>query len=123
MEGGRLRYEAGVAPDGRVLRLIEWAPDGGSREIPPGSPEGLAILADGGEILYAFDEERRLKNLPYSEVLEAMGQEIRLTLHKVRHGELQDEPEMVPILRRLLADIEATAAAFREAWGGGRTAT
>lgn len=123
MEGGRLRYEAAVAPDGRVLRLIEWAPDGGSREIPPACPEGLAILGAGGEILYTFDEERRLKHLPYSEVLEAMGQEIRLTLHKARHGELLDEPEVVPVLRRVLADIEATAAAFRAAWGGGRTAT
>ena len=44
-----------------------------------------------------------------------MRQEILLTLHKVGHGELLDEPELVPILRRLLRDVEAAAVAFQEA--------
>ncbi|MGD0264450.1 MAG: hypothetical protein ABSD47_05755 [Candidatus Methylomirabilota bacterium] len=49
-----------------------------------------------------------------------MRQEVHLTLQKVRHGELLDEPELVPILRRFLADLEATTTAFRETCGGHR---
>lgn len=45
----------------------------------------------------------------------AVRQEILLTLHKVRHGELLDEPEAVPVLRRLLEELDSTAAAFRAA--------
>jgi hypothetical protein len=75
----------------------------------------MGILAAGWDILYRFDDERRLRDLPYPEVLEGMRQEIRLTLHKVSHGELLDEPELIPILRRLLADLEAVAGAFQEA--------
>ena len=122
MEEGRFRYEATVASNGRILSLIEWAPDGLPRSIPPGGSEGLVILGAGQDILYRIDEERRLRNLPYLEVLAAMQQEIHLTLHKVRHGELLDEPEVAPVLRRLLADLEASATAFRQAYGGGQAA-
>ena len=122
MEEGRSRYEATVAPDGRILRLIEWAPHGPPRTIPPEASEGLALLGAGCDILYRFDEERRLRNLPYLELLEVMRQEVRLTLHKIRHGELLDEPEVAPVLRRLLADLEASATAFRQAYGGGQAA-
>jgi hypothetical protein len=72
-------------------------------------------------VLYCFGDERRLRELPYPRVLEAMRQEIHLTLHKVRHGELLDEPELVPVLRRLLTDVEATATAFQEALRSLRT--
>jgi hypothetical protein len=112
------RFEARVAPDGRIQVLVERKEHGRPRPVPPDSPEGLSILAAGHGILYRFDEDRRLRDLPYPRVLEAMRQEVQLTLHKVRHGELLDEPELVPILRRLLADLEATAAAFREAVSG-----
>jgi hypothetical protein len=112
---GSFRFEATLAPDGRVQSLVEQAGGGAPRPIAPESPEGVGVLAAGRDILYRFDEERRLRNLAYPDVLEAMGQEIRLTLHKLGHGELLDEPELVPILRRLLADLEATAAAFRQA--------
>jgi hypothetical protein len=122
VEGERFRYEASLAPDGRVRTLIEWLPHGLPRTIPPDAPEGLDILGAGRDILYRFDEEQRLQNLPYPEVLEAMCQEVRLTLHKVLHGELLDEPEVAPSLRRLLLDIETAATAFRQAWGGNRAA-
>jgi len=112
---GSLRYEAVLAPDGRVLSLVERAAGEASRPIAPQSPEGVHVLATGREILYRFDEDRRLRDLAYPDVLEAMRREIHLTLHKVSHGELLDEPELVPILRRLLTDLEAVAAAFREA--------
>ena len=115
MSDAEFRYEASVAPDGRIQALVERVPGGSPRPIPPSSPEGLRILAVGHGIMYRFDEERSLRHLPYPRVLEAMRQEIHLTLHKVRHGELLDEPEMVPALRRLLTELEATAAAFREA--------
>lgn len=112
------RYEAVVAPDGRILELLEHGPNGPARPIRPASAEGVAILAAGREILYRFDDERRLRNVPYPDVLEAMRQEIHLTLYKVRHGELLDEPELVPDLVRLLAELEATATAFQEARKG-----
>jgi hypothetical protein len=108
------RYEATVGPDGCVRSLVENAAGAASRPIPPGSAEGVHILAGGREILYRFDDERCLRNLAYPDLLEAMGQEVRLTLHKVGHGELLDEPELIPILRRLLADLAARAAAFQE---------
>jgi hypothetical protein len=75
----------------------------------------MNVLATGRDILYRFDDERRLRELACPDVLEAVRQEIHLTLHKVRHGERLAEPDLVPILRRLLTDVEATAAAFREA--------
>jgi len=112
---GRFRYEAILGPDGRIQSLVHHAGGLRPRPIRPESPEGLTILAGGGDILYRFDDERRLADMAYPDVLEAMRQEIHLTLHKVRHGELLDEPELVPVLRRLLADLEATAAAFRDA--------
>jgi hypothetical protein len=114
MGEGAFRYEATLEPDGRVQALVECGAPGASRPIPPGSAEGVHVLARGREILYRFDDERCLRDLAYPDVLEAMGQEVRLTLHKVGHGELLDEPELIPILRRLLADLEARAAAFRE---------
>ena len=117
MSKGTFRYEATLAPDGRVLSLVEQAAGDAHRLIDPESPEAMEVLVRGRGILYHFDDERRLRDLAYPDVLEAMRQEIHLTLHKVRHGELLDEPEMVPILRRLLADLEATATAFREACG------
>lgn len=109
------RYKATLAPDGRVQSLVEQAAGGAPRPIAPESPEGVHVLATGRDILYRFDDERRLRDLAYPDVLEAMRREIHLTLHKVSHGELLDEPELVPILRRLLTDLEATAAVFREA--------
>lgn len=115
MSDGSFRFEATLAPDGRVQSLVEHAGGGAPRLIAPESPEAMGVLAAGRDILYRFDEERRLRNLAYPDVLKAMGQEIRLTLHKLGHGELLDEPELVPILRGLLADLEATAAAFRQA--------
>jgi len=111
---GTFRYEATLAPDGCVRSLVEQAVGGAPRPIAPESPEGVHVLATGHDILYRFDDERRLRDLAYPEVLEAMRREIRLTLHKVSHGELLDEPELVPILRRLLAEVEATAAVFQE---------
>ena len=120
MDEGRTRYEATLASNGRILGLIEWTPDGLPRAIPPDSSAELAILRAGHDILYRIDAERRLRNLPYLEVLEAMQQEVHLTLHKIRHGELLDEPEVAPILRRILADIQATETAFRQAHGGGQ---
>lgn len=114
MGEGTFRYEATVAPDGRVLSLVEQPAGGARRPIAPGSPEAVCVLAIGRDILYRFDDERRLRDLAYLDVLEAMRQEIHLTLHKVCHGELLDEPELVPVLRRLLTDLEATAITFRE---------
>ncbi len=106
-----------MAPDGRVEALFEGSPAGVPRPIPPGSPEALRILLAGNDLLYRFGDERRLRDLPYPRVVEAMRQEILLTLHKVRHGDLLDEPELVPLVRRLLRDLDASAAAFQEACG------
>ncbi len=116
MGEGIFGYEAILAPDGRVQSLVEQAAGGAPRPIALESPEAVRVLATWRDILYRFDDERRLRDLTYPDVLEAMRQEIHLTLHKVSHGELLDEPEMIPVLRRLLTDLEATAAAFGEAW-------
>ncbi len=118
MNGTRIRYEALVGPDGRILALVEHTPKGLSRPIQAEVPEGLAVLVNGRDILYRFDDERSLRDLPYVGVLEAMRQELHVTIHKLRHGELLDEPELVPVLRRLLADLEATAASFQQACKG-----
>ncbi len=115
MGEARSRYEATVGADGRIQGLVERTPGAPCRAISPESREGVGILAAGWDILYRFDEERRLRNRPYPEVLEGMRQEILLTLHKVSHGELLDEPDLIPILRRLLVDLEAVAGAFQEA--------
>jgi hypothetical protein len=44
-----------------------------------------------------------------------MRQEVALTAHRVRHGDLPDEPDAMPFLRRLLAGIEDAADTFRRA--------
>ena len=104
-----------MASDGCVHALFEVASGDVPRPVPLGSPEAVRILMAGNDIVYRFADERRLRDLPYARVLEAMRQEVLLTLHKVRHGDLLDEPEMVPLLRRLLRDLDASAAAFQEA--------
>ena len=109
------RYEAIVSSDGRILELTEHSEAGTSRAILPTSPEAIGLLARGGDMVYRFDDGGRLHGLPYLEILEAMGRELLLAAHKARHGELVDEPEVVPVLRRLLAGIEAAEAAFRHA--------
>ncbi len=104
-----------VAADGRIECLTEASADGGRRPLPPFSPEGLAVLSCGSNIEYRFDEDRRLRDLPYPDVLAALRQETLLTAHKVRHGELLDEPDSLPVLRALLRGIDAAADAFRQA--------
>ena len=107
-----------MAPDGRVTALYAVEAMGRPRAIEPGSPEGVAALSAGRDIRYRFDEERALQNLPYPALLQAMQQEVVLTLHKARHGELLDEPEWIPGLRKLLRDLEETARTFAAAQGG-----
>ena len=115
MEEPRSRYQATVAPNGRIESLRESLAGGVLRPIDPASAEGIAVLGCAREIEYRFGEGERLRDLPYLEVLAAMRQEILLTAHKVRHGELLDEPEVLPALRRLLAEVDAAAASFRRA--------
>jgi hypothetical protein len=117
----RSRYEAFIAPDGRVERFLEAEAEGSCRMLAVDSTETLGILADGRDILYRFDEGRSVRNVSYPDLLEAMRQEARLTLFKARHGELLDEPELVPALRSLLKSLEATAVAFQEAWENRQT--
>jgi hypothetical protein len=117
MEAPGLRFEAQVAADGRVMALCAVDAVGCPRAIEPASGEAVAILSAGRDITYRFDEDRALRNLPYPALLEAMRQEVAITLHKVRHGELLDEPELVPGLRNLLRDLEDTARAFAAAQG------
>jgi hypothetical protein len=88
-----------VAADGRIARLTEVSGHG-RRSVAP---------------LYYFNDEQRLRDVPYLDRLETMWQEISLTAHKVRHGDLRDEPDTLPILRRLLAGIEDAAETFRRA--------
>lgn len=108
-------FVAKVAADGRIDSLVERSADGTCRSLSPLSPGGLAVLIRGRNIEYHFDDERCLRDLPYHEVLECMRHEILLTAHKVRHGELLDEPEVLPVLKGLLARIEDAAKAFRRA--------
>ncbi len=110
-------YEARVAPDGRVQELLQRSPGGDLRAIVPESAEGVGVLAGGRDILYHFEDDGRRRNVPYPELLEAMHREIQLAIHKARHAELLDEPELIPSLQRLLADLGARAAAFRRACG------
>jgi hypothetical protein len=117
MDEARARYEVKVAPDGRIQDLTDRFEGGAPRMICPTSPEAIAILARGRDVVYRFEDSGRLRDLPYLEVLEAMRRDILLAVHKARHGELLDEPELVPVLRRLLAGIEAAAATFRSASG------
>ncbi len=104
-----------MAADGRIESLTEVSAAGGHRALPPFSGEGIAVLTQGRNIEYRFGEGDRLRDLPYPEVLAALRQETLLTAHKVRHGELLDEPDSLPVLRELLRRIEAVAEAFRRA--------
>jgi hypothetical protein len=104
-----------VAADGRIECLTELSAAGGRRPLQPFSREGIAVLTRGRDVVYLFDEDRRLRDLPYPDVLAALRQETLLTAHKVRHGELLDEPESLPVLKALLRRIEAAAEAFRQA--------
>jgi hypothetical protein len=115
MDEERARYEARVAPNGCIQELTDRSEGGTPRAISPISPEAVALLARGRDIVYRFDDGGRLQDLPYLEVLAAMRRDVLLAAHKARHGELVDEPEVVPILRQLLAEIETAAAAFRRA--------
>jgi hypothetical protein len=83
--------------------------------VAPFSDEGIAVLSRGRDVVYRFDDGRLLRGLPYLDLLETMRQEIGLTAHKVRHGDLLDEPDALPVLRRLLAGIEDAAETFRRA--------
>lgn len=107
------RFEVRVTPDGRIDSLTEMSATGGRRPLQPFSSDGIAVLKRGRNIEYRFDEERRLRDLPYLDVLAALRQEILLTAHKIRHGELLDEPDSLPVLKELLHRIEAAAEAFR----------
>ena len=104
-----------MAADGRIECLTELSAAGGRRRLRPFSREGIAVLTEGRNIEYRFDEDRRVRDLPYLEVLAALRQETLLTAHKVMHGELLDEPDSLPVLRALLRRIEAAAEAFRQA--------
>lgn len=106
-----------MAADGRIECLTELSATGRCRPLQPFSREGIAVLIEGRNVEYRFDEERRLRGLPYLDVLAALRQETLLIAHKVRHGELLDEPDSLPVLRDLLRRIEATADAFRRACG------
>jgi hypothetical protein len=117
VESPSVCFEAQVAPDGRVTALCAVDAASCRRAIEPASGEAVAILSAGREITYQFDEDRALRNLPYPALLAAMRQEVAVTLHKARHGELLDEPELVPGLRNLLRDLEDTARAFAAAQG------
>jgi len=94
---------------------MERSADGACRPLVPLSRDGLAVLTRGRDIEYRFDDERRLLDLPYHEVLESMRHEILLTAHNVRHGELLDEPEVLPVLKGLLVRIDNTVKTFRRA--------
>jgi hypothetical protein len=115
----RARYEARVLPDGRIQALLDRSEGGTPRPVDPASPEAIALLARGGDLVYRFDDGGRLQGLPYPDVLESMRRNVLLAAHKARHGELLDEPEVIPVLRQLLVDIDAAAAAFRRACGEG----
>lgn len=106
-----VRYEAAIAPDGAIAGLWERSA-AAPRPIDLDSPEATTILVAGREIVYRFDDELRLVGLPYPEVLEALRREVQLTAHKLRHGELLDEPETVPALQQLLARITEQAEGF-----------
>jgi len=107
------RFEALLAADGRIESLTELSATGGCRSLRPFSDEGIGVLTEGRSIEYRFDEGDRLRDLSYLDVLSALRQDVLLTAHKVRHGELLDEPDSLPALRELLRGIEATAEAFR----------
>jgi hypothetical protein len=118
MDEERARYEARIAPNGHIQELTDHSEGGTPRVICPTSPEAMALLARGRDIVYRFDDGGRLQDLSYLEVLAAMRRDVLLAAHKARHGELVDEPEVVPVLRQLLSGIEAVAAAFQRASAG-----
>lgn len=64
------RFEARVAPDGRIAELTEVS-GGGRRSVPPFADTGIAVLSRGRDVIYRFDDERRLRGLPYLDLLEA----------------------------------------------------
>jgi hypothetical protein len=109
------RFEAKVTPDGTIQSLTALSVGGACRSVQPFSPEGLAVLIRGRNVEYCFDEERRLRDVPYLRVLESMRQEILLTAHKARHGELLDEPDALPALKELSIRIEQAREAFLRA--------
>lgn len=53
------RFEARVAPDGRIAELAGVS-DCGRRSVAPFSDEGIAFLSRGRDVVYRFDDERRL---------------------------------------------------------------
>ncbi len=110
------RYEARVGSDGHIQELTERIEGRPVRPICPTSPEAIALLSRGADVVYRFDEGGSLRGLPYLEVLEAMRRDILLTAHKARHEMLADEPEALPALRQLLVGIEANVAAFQRAF-------
>lgn len=114
MDDTRIRFEAEVTPDGRITMLWDLA-DGGRRPIPPHAREGIVLLTRGAGLVYRFADDEQVRNVPYLELLQAMRQNILLTAHKAGHGELLDEPEVLPALKRLLAGIEDAADTFRRA--------
>lgn len=114
MADTRGRYEAHVAPDGRITPLSDLS-GGGQREVRPDSLEGIAILNHGRDLVYRFADDEQVRNLPYLDLLRAMRRNILLTAHKARHGELMDEPEALSALRGLLTRIENAEEAFRRA--------
>jgi hypothetical protein len=83
--------EVEVAPDGRIARVTKVSGHG-RRSVVSLSSEGAAALFRGGGVLYRSDDERRLRGLPYLDVLETMRQEIRLTAHNVWHGNSWSSP-------------------------------
>jgi glycerophosphoryl diester phosphodiesterase len=111
-------FEARVAPDGRITSLSDLT-GAAQRSVQPHSREGVAILKHGRGLLYRFGDDEQVRDLPYLDLLQAMRQNILLTAHKARHGELVDEPEALPALKGLLAGIEDTAEAFRRALRSG----
>jgi hypothetical protein len=114
MADTRRRFEARVAPDGRVTSLADLT-GGAERPVHPYSLEGVAVLAHGQDLVYRFADDEQVRDVPYLDLLQAMRQNILLTAHKARHGDLMDEPDALPVLNGLLAGIENAAEAFRRA--------
>jgi len=62
--------------------------------------------------VYRFADDAEVRDLPYLSLLQTMRQGILLTGCKAMHGELMDEPEVLPALTRLLAGIAEAADGF-----------
>jgi hypothetical protein len=110
--------EARVAPDGRIVALADLAGDS-PRPVEPDSPDGIAMLTRGIGVVYRFDNDESLRDLPYPEVLDAMRRALLLAAHKAGHGEMLDEPEALPEIRRLLRGVEEAARRFPRPDGRG----